>query len=115
GIDFAQNLGVVALEDPATLGLIIRIKNAEPLRVPVWPFPFCPYLILIIGLLHLRFIQVVRVEDERLVLSEKDAPEGRTRLPPAIRVYYVHDVYIARAHQVCNIVAQAKQLPLLIE
>src|SRR5713101_3158622 len=64
GINLPQNLRVIAFKNPSALGLVIRIENAQPLGLPVWSFLFCPDLVLIIGLLHLRFVQVVRVKNE---------------------------------------------------
>src|SRR6266849_5670519 len=64
GINLAQNLRVVAFKNPTTLGLVIRIENTQPLGLSVWSFLFCPDLVLIVGLLHLCFVQVIRVEDE---------------------------------------------------
>src|ERR1700688_2882058 len=88
-INFSQNLCVFTFKNPTTLRLIIRIEDTQPLRLPVRSFLFCPDLVLIICLLHLRFVQVVCVEDERFTLSEKDPAESRARLTATIGVDYV--------------------------
>ena len=115
GINFPKNLRVVALKNPTTLGLIIRVEDTQPLGLPVRSFLLRPNLVLIIGLLHLCFVQVVGVEDEGLALSEEDPAKSGAGFPSSIRIHDIHDVEIARAHQVRNIAAQTEQLAFLVE
>src|SRR3984957_6598142 len=103
GIDFREDLGVVTFEDPSPLGLIVGIKDAEALDLPVAALFLGPNAILIVRPLNLGLVGVVRVENERFPLGEEDASKGRLRFAMWISVHYVHDMQVARAHQIAHI------------
>src|SRR5580698_1516274 len=72
GINFSENLGIVALEDPPALRFVVGVENAEPLDLFVAAFLLGPYSVFEVRLLHLGFAQVVGVKDQRLAFGEKD-------------------------------------------
>src|SRR5947207_7987118 len=81
GINFAQDSGVVILENPALLRFVVGIKNSKALCGPAWPFFLSPDAVVIAGILHsVVVVEIVRVNHERFAFGKKDSAERRTCL-----------------------------------
>src|SRR5581483_10489923 len=114
GIDLGQSLGIIQLQNPALLGSIVLIEDAQiegvfPIRAAAPPG--------LKGLSMLAFlpIKIVSVEDQRLILRIEQATIGPARDPLLVGVIDLRDVQIARPHDLTNVAIMRKQLFLLAE
>ena len=61
GINFAQDFGVVILENPALLRFVVGIKNSKALRRLARAFLFSPDAVVVAGILHsVVVVEIVR-------------------------------------------------------
>ena len=91
-IYFAENFRIVALENPASLGLVIRIKNPEASCPLVLAFFGAPHPVMVVRLCQLGFVKVVGIKHQRLPFREEDSSKRRLRFAPGIGIKYVHDM-----------------------
>src|SRR5271157_2336910 len=114
GIDFAKDLGIIALEDPAPLGFVVGIEDSEVVDLRVLSFFLGPDPILVIRLLYFGIVEVVGVENQRFALCEEDAAKGWASLAVRVSVDHIHDVQVAGTHQVADIVTHREKLVFAI-
>src|SRR5215471_13932145 len=97
-VDLCQGIGIVGLQDPALLGSVVFIKDAEIqslLPVRPTPAPGLKYW----GDLRPLLIQVVGVKDERLPFRVKHPAVRLSRGTMVVNIVHFGDVEITGAHE----------------
>ena len=106
GINFRQNPGLLELEHPAVLPLVVYIEDAQALGwILGWPAR-APNLEGGISLCSSPITQVKRIKDQRFSFGIKDTAKSPLVFALAVYVKHVDDMQIASAHQVMDIAAR---------
>ena len=116
GINFAEDFGVVILENPTLLRFVVGIKNSEAFRRLAWPFLFSPYTIVVACILHsVVIVEIVGVNHERLALCKKDSAERRARFAFGVSIKDVRDMEVACGHKVADVTVRGEHLALTVQ
>src|SRR6266566_6850917 len=105
-VDFGEDAGVLKLEHPTVLFLIVHKKDAHALSCTLGRPAGSPNLEGRIPPCGAAISEVKGVEDQRLSLGIKDAAKGPPVLAFAVYVEDVDNMKIARAHQVMDVAAR---------
>src|SRR5450432_74988 len=108
GVDFRQNFGILELEHPTVLFLVVHVKYTQTPRRIVPGFTLPP------SLKRGAAFQIEGIKDEGLALRVKDAAKRALRLALAVYVEDIHDVETARAHEFADIQVGYPQFSLAV-